>query len=32
MDAQRVLELRRMLVNPGYGAVVAQLEAKGKEV
>jgi hypothetical protein len=32
IDAQQVVDLRRMLTDAGYGAVVQELEAKGKEV
>jgi hypothetical protein len=32
IDVQQVLDLRRMLNGAGYGAVVEELEAKGKEV
>ncbi len=31
IDAQQLVDLRRMLTNAGYDAVVADLEAKGKE-
>jgi hypothetical protein len=31
MDTQQVVDLRRMLTSAGYDAVVADLEAKGKE-
>jgi len=31
IDAQQVVDLRRMLTNAGYGAMVEELEAKGKE-
>jgi hypothetical protein len=32
IDIQQVVDLRRMLTAAGYGAVVEELEAKGKEV
>ncbi len=32
IDPQQVVDLRRMLTGAGYGAVVEELEAKGKEV
>ena len=32
IDAQQVVDLRRMLTGAGYAAVVEELEAKGKEV
>jgi len=32
IDAQQVVDLRRMLTGAGYGAAVEDLEAKGKEV
>jgi hypothetical protein len=32
IDVQQVLDLRRMLTSAGYGALVEELEAKGKEV
>jgi len=32
IDVQQVLDLRRMLANAGYGALVDELEAKGKEI
>lgn len=32
IEVQQVLDLRRMLTGAGYGAVVQELEAKGKEV
>ena len=32
IDVQQVLDLRRMMTGAGYGAVVEELEAKGKEV
>ncbi|MCU1430511.1 MAG: hypothetical protein JWL83_4511 [Actinomycetia bacterium] len=32
LDIEQVVELRRMLTNAGYGALVEELEAKGKEV
>jgi hypothetical protein len=31
IDAQQVVDLRRMLTGAGYAAVVEELEAKGKE-
>jgi hypothetical protein len=31
MDTQQLVDLRRMLTNAGYDAVVADFEAKGKE-
>jgi hypothetical protein len=31
MDTQQLVDLRRMLTSAGYDAVVADLEAKGKE-
>jgi hypothetical protein len=31
IDAQQVVDLRRMLTGAGYASVVADLEAKGKE-
>ena len=32
IDVQQVVDLRRMLTGAGYGALVEELEAKGKEV
>ena len=32
IDAQQVVDLRRMLTNAGYAAVAEELKAKGKEV
>ncbi len=32
IDVQETVDLRRMLSSAGYGAVVEELEAKGKEV
>ena len=32
IDVQQVVDLRKMLTDAGYGAVVEELEAKGKEV
>ena len=32
IDAQQVVDLRRMLTGAGYGRLVEELEAKGKEV
>ena len=32
IDIQQVVDLRRMLTSAGYGAVVTELETKGKEV
>jgi hypothetical protein len=32
IDVQQVVDLRRMLTTAGYGAVVDELHAKGKEV
>ena len=32
VDVQQIVDLRRMLTTAGYGAVVDELEAKGKEV
>jgi hypothetical protein len=32
IDVQQVVDLRRMLTNAGYTAVVEQLERKGREV
>jgi hypothetical protein len=32
IDVQETVDLRRMLTTAGYGAVVEELEAKGKEV
>jgi len=32
IDVQQVVDLRRMLTGAGYGVVVDELEAKGKEV
>ena len=32
IDTDLVVELRRMLTSAGYGAVVDELEAKGKEI
>ena len=32
IDVQEVVDLRRMLTSAGYGAVVEELEAKGKQV
>ena len=32
IDVQQVVDLRRMLTDAGYDAVVDELEAKGKEV
>jgi hypothetical protein len=32
VDVQQVVDLRRMLTAAGYGALVEDLEAKGKEV
>jgi hypothetical protein len=32
IDIQQVVDLRQMLTDAGYGAVVAELETKGKEV
>jgi hypothetical protein len=32
IDVQQVVDLRRMFTEAGYGAVVEELEAKGKEV
>jgi hypothetical protein len=32
IDVQQVVDLRRMLASAGYGAVVEELQAKGKEV
>jgi hypothetical protein len=32
VDVQQLADLRRMLTNAGYDSVVAELEAKGKEV
>jgi hypothetical protein len=32
IDVQTVVDLRRMFADSGYGELVAQLEAKGKEV
>jgi hypothetical protein len=32
IDVQQVIDLRRMLTNAGYGAVVEELEAKGQEI
>ena len=32
IDVQQVVDLRRMLTSAGYGAVVEELETKGKEV
>jgi hypothetical protein len=32
IDVQQLVDLRRMLSNAGYDTVVADLEAKGKEV
>ena len=32
IDVQQVVDLRRMLTTAGYGAVVEELHAKGKEV
>ncbi len=31
IDVQQIVDLRRMLTRAGYGAVVEELEAKGKE-
>ncbi|HXY45589.1 MAG TPA: hypothetical protein VEH29_15490 [Acidimicrobiales bacterium] len=31
IDVQQIVDLRRMLTNAGYGEVVKDLEAKGKE-
>ena len=32
IDVQQIVDLRRMLTNAGYGALVEEMEAKGKEV
>lgn len=32
IDVQLVVDLRRMLTGAGYGALVKELEAKGKEI
>jgi len=32
IDVQQVVDLRRMLTDAGYGVLVEELEAKGKEV
>ncbi|MGO9657915.1 MAG: type II toxin-antitoxin system HicA family toxin [Acidimicrobiales bacterium] len=32
IDAQQVVDLRRMLTSAGYGPLVEEMEAKGKEV
>ena len=32
IDVQQVVDLRRMVTAAGYGALVEELEAKGKEV
>jgi hypothetical protein len=32
IDVQRVVDLRRMLTDAGYGAAVDRMKAKGKEV
>ena len=32
IDVQEVVDLRRMLTTAGYGALVEEMEAKGKEV
>ena len=32
IDVQQVVDLRRMLTGAGYGTLVEELEAKGKEV
>jgi hypothetical protein len=32
IDVQEIVDLRRMLMSAGYGTVVEELEAKGKEV
>jgi len=32
IDVQQIIDLRRMLTNAGYGDLVKEMEAKGKEV
>ena len=31
IDVQQIIDLRRMLTNAGYGALVTEMEEKGKE-